>query len=70
MDLPHFSQNFPLSFYSPGNPKSIPPPPIPAPRRKKQKNAIISHLETQLKAQTGQTYYTVITFDPASFNRE
>jgi len=37
---------------------------------KKQKNAIISHLETQLKAQTGQTYYTVITFDPASFNRE
>ena len=37
---------------------------------KHQKNAIITYLETQLKAQNGQTYYTVITFDPASFNRE
>lgn len=37
---------------------------------KGQKSAIITYLETQLKEQNGQTYYTVITFDPASFNRE
>ena len=37
---------------------------------KGQKSAIITYLEAQLKEQTGQNYYTVITFDPASFNRE
>ena len=37
---------------------------------KAQKKSIVSHLETSLKEQTGQTYYTVVTFDPASFNRE
>jgi len=37
---------------------------------KGQKNTIVSHLESKLKEQTGQTYYTVITFDPAAFNRE
>ena len=37
---------------------------------KKHKNDIITYLQTQLKTQTGITYYTVITFDPAAFNRE
>ena len=37
---------------------------------KGHKKTIISHLETNLKEQTGQTYYTVITFDPAAFNKE
>lgn len=37
---------------------------------KGQKASIVSYLETSLKEQNGQTYYTVITFDPAVFNRE
>ena len=37
---------------------------------KGQKKTIVSHLETSLKEKTGQTYYAVVTFDPASFNRE
>ena len=37
---------------------------------KSRKNAIVTYLESKLKEQTGQIYYTVITFDPTAFNRE
>lgn len=36
----------------------------------KQKQEIRTYLENELLAQTGKRYYAVITFDPASFNRE
>lgn len=35
-----------------------------------QKKAIKQHLDAALAAQNSGTYYTVITFDPASFNQE
>jgi len=35
-----------------------------------QKKAIQQHLDAALAAQNSGTYYTVITFDPASFNQE
>jgi len=35
-----------------------------------QKRAIKTYLDSALCAHDGTTYYTVITFDPASFNKE
>lgn len=36
----------------------------------KRKSEIKPYLESTLREQTGKTYYAVITFDPATFNRE